>query len=159
MLSKEDNEILCRVGPGTPMGNLMRQYWVPAVRSDELASPDCPPMRWKLLGEELIAFRTPPLPDLEANMLAAGEYAVGNLMRDCNWMQALEGDIDTVHVAFLHGGHRTVQTTPPGTTGYYTARERAARYEMTDAEYGVSYGAYRSAEDDSYYLRIAHFLF
>ena len=39
MLSDKDNELLCRVGPGTPMGNLMRQYWMPAVRSDELPTP------------------------------------------------------------------------------------------------------------------------
>ena len=43
MLSKEDNEILTRVGPGTPMGNLMRQYWVPALPSSEFPSPDSPP--------------------------------------------------------------------------------------------------------------------
>src|SRR2546423_11041205 len=57
MLSKEDNELLCRVGPGTPMGNLMRQYWVPAARSDELPAPNGPPLRVRLLGESLIAFR------------------------------------------------------------------------------------------------------
>jgi len=45
MLSKQDNETLCRVGPGTPMGNLMRQYWLPAIRSDELAQPDGSPLR------------------------------------------------------------------------------------------------------------------
>ena len=45
MLSKEDNELLCRVGPGTPMGNLMREYWMPAMRADELPAPDCPPVR------------------------------------------------------------------------------------------------------------------
>src|SRR5690348_14022310 len=58
MLSIQDNETLCRVGKGTPMGDLMREYWIPAVRSDELPSPDCPPMRLRLLGENLIAFRT-----------------------------------------------------------------------------------------------------
>ena len=58
MLSQEDNELLCRVGPGTPVGNLMREYWIPAVRSDELPAPDCPPVRIRLLGENLIAFRT-----------------------------------------------------------------------------------------------------
>src|SRR3972149_6459855 len=58
MLSKEDNQLLCRVGPGTPMGDLMRQYWLPAIRSDELPSPDSPPMRLRLLGENLIVFRT-----------------------------------------------------------------------------------------------------
>jgi phthalate 4,5-dioxygenase oxygenase subunit len=243
MLSLTDNEILCRVGPGTPMGQLMREYWVPAVRSDELPAPDCPPLRVKLLGEELVAFRAtsgnvglirnscphrgaslffgrneeeglrcvyhgwkfdttgacvdmpsepaesnfrnkvrataypciercdvvwtymgsrttpPPLPDLEPNMLEQGRYAVTNLMRECNWMQALEGDIDTVHVPFLHGGHRTVHNTTPGTTGYYSAREPAAHHKVVDTEYGVSYGAYRSAEEDTYYWRIAHFLF
>src|ERR1043166_3176266 len=57
MLSKEDNELLCRVGPGTPMGDLMRQYWIPAARSDELPAPNGPPLRVRLLGESLIAFR------------------------------------------------------------------------------------------------------
>src|SRR3569833_4399471 len=57
MLSKEDNELVTRVGPGTPMGNLMRQYWIPAVRSEELPSPDSDPVRVLLLGEKLIAFR------------------------------------------------------------------------------------------------------
>src|SRR2546423_11897994 len=58
MLSKEENEFLCRIGPGTPMGDFFRQYWLPAIRSDELAEPDCPPLRVRLLGEDLIAFRT-----------------------------------------------------------------------------------------------------
>jgi len=57
MLTQADNDLLCRVGPGTPMGNLMRQYWMPAVRSDELPAPDCAPLRVKLLGEELVAWR------------------------------------------------------------------------------------------------------
>jgi phthalate 4,5-dioxygenase oxygenase subunit len=242
MLNPEDNDILCHVGPGTLMGNLMRQYWIPAIRSDELPAPDCPPLRVKLLGEQLIAFRTttgsvglvqnacphrgaslffgrneeeglrcvyhgwkfdvtgacmdmpsepaesnfknkvrakaypcierggviwsymgprevpPPLPDLEPNMLSEG-YAVNSMLRECNYMQALEGDIDTVHVAFLHGGHRTMDNTEPGTTSWYTARQRAARYKLRDAEYGVSYGAYRDAQEDTYYWRIAHFMF
>ena len=58
MLSREDNELLCRIGPGTPMGNLMRQYWVPAALSSELPDPDGAPVRVRLLGENLIAFRT-----------------------------------------------------------------------------------------------------
>src|SRR6266508_6516816 len=57
MLSNVDNELLCRVGPGTPMGELMRQYWIPAIRSDELPAPDCSPLRVRLLGENLIGFR------------------------------------------------------------------------------------------------------
>jgi phenylpropionate dioxygenase-like ring-hydroxylating dioxygenase large terminal subunit len=243
MLSEKDNNDLCRVGPGTVMGNLMRQYWLPALRSDELPSPDCPPVRVKLLGEELIAFRAtsgavgliqnacphrgasmffgrneeeglrcvyhgwkfdvtgacvdmpsepaesnfrtkvrtrayptrergsivwaymgpretpPPLPEIEANMLPEGEYQVTALERDCNWVQALEGDLDTVHVAFLHSGHRKPEDAKPGTFGYYGLKERAARFVTIETDYGVSYGAYRAAETDSYYWRIAHFLF
>ncbi|SKA27601.1 Phenylpropionate dioxygenase, large terminal subunit [Enhydrobacter aerosaccus] len=56
MLTQANNDMLCRVGPGTPMGNLMRQYWVPACLSSEL-KPDGEPMRLLLLGEQLIAFR------------------------------------------------------------------------------------------------------
>jgi phthalate 4,5-dioxygenase len=57
MLSTKDNETLCRVSAGTAMGELFRNYWLPAVRSDELAAPDSPPIRIRLLGENLIAFR------------------------------------------------------------------------------------------------------
>src|SRR5947209_7113185 len=57
MLSTEENELLCRVGPGTPMGDLMRQYWVPGLLSREVPTPDSDPRRIMLLGEQLIAFR------------------------------------------------------------------------------------------------------
>jgi len=57
MLNQQDNETLTRVGPGTPMGNLMRRYWVPAALSFELPEPDCPPIEVRLLGEDLVAFR------------------------------------------------------------------------------------------------------
>src|SRR5919106_955778 len=57
MFSREDNEFLTRVGPGTPMGRLMRCYWIPARLSEEIAQPDCPPVRVRLLGEDLVAFR------------------------------------------------------------------------------------------------------
>ena len=58
MLSHESNEYLCRIGPATPMGRMMRQYWIPAIRSDELPAPDCPPIRLRLLGEDLVGYRT-----------------------------------------------------------------------------------------------------
>ncbi|HEY7264837.1 MAG TPA: Rieske 2Fe-2S domain-containing protein, partial [Trebonia sp.] len=57
MLSREDNEILTRVGPGTPMGNLLRRYWIPACLSSEIPEPDGAPERVRLLGEDLVAFR------------------------------------------------------------------------------------------------------
>src|SRR5688572_28188545 len=57
MLSKEENEILTRVGPDTPMGALLRTYWHPVLYTYELADNDSDPVRVRLLGEKLIAFR------------------------------------------------------------------------------------------------------
>jgi len=243
MLSAQDNELLCRVGPGTPMGDLMRQYWIPAIRSDELPAPDCPPLRVKLLGEELIGFRTmsgkvgliqnacphrgaslffgrnqeeglrcvyhgwkfdatgqcvdmpsepaesnfknkvraraypcverngviwaymgprqepPPLPHFESNLVDSGSVRVQLTLRECNWMQALEGDIDTSHLGFLHLGANRAEDVEPRSFEYYLLKDRAPRYDVVDTEVGTSYGAYRPAEEDTYYWRIAHFLF
>lgn len=241
MLSREDNELLCRIGPGTPMGTLMRQYWVPAALSSELPEPDGPPLRVRLLGEDLIGFRAssgavgllqnhcphrgaslfygrnegeglrcvyhgwkfdvrgqcvdmpsepaesnfqgkvrataypcverggliwaylgprstpPPLPALEPNLPADGTLQV--YQRECNWMQALEGDIDTCHTVFLHLGHVTPDEVPAGTWARYALSDRAPRYEVADTDFGVMYGAYRPAEEDSVYWRFANFLF
>ncbi len=57
MLSEADNELLTRVGPGTPMGQLLRRYWMPVLMAEELPGPDCAPVRVRLLGEDLVAFR------------------------------------------------------------------------------------------------------
>ena len=57
MLTKKENELLSRVGPGTPMGNLLRQYWIPALQSTDIPDKDGTPLRVRLLGENLVAFR------------------------------------------------------------------------------------------------------
>ena len=57
MFSERDNEDLTRVGPGTLMGDLMRRYWIPFLLPEELPDPDCPPVRVRLLCEDLVAFR------------------------------------------------------------------------------------------------------
>jgi phthalate 4,5-dioxygenase oxygenase subunit len=245
MLSAQDNELLCRVGRGTPMGRLMREYWLPALTSIELPAPDCPPLRLRLLGEDLIAFRltsgkvgivrdscphrgaslffgrneeeglrcvyhgwkfdetgvcvdmpsepaesnfkgkvrttaypcierngviwtymgsrpsteVPPLPDFESNLVGEGQVRLQLTMRECNWMQAVEGDIDTSHLGFLHLGAAKPEDQNPGTFDYYLVNDRAPRYDVIETPYGTSYGAYRPAEADTYYWRIAHFLF
>jgi phthalate 4,5-dioxygenase len=243
MLSKEDNELLCRVGPGTTMGNLIREYWLPALMSSELPEPNCPPERVRLLGEDLVAFRDsggrvgllahncahrgaslffgrneegglrcvyhgwkydvagrcvdmpnepaesnfkdkirttaypsrerggviwtymgsrstpPPLPDLEPNLLPDGEYQVAKVFRECNWFQGVEGEIDTSHFGFLHMGKVEPEDAIPGSFDYYTVKDRAPRYLTVDTDFGTSYGAYRPAEEDTYYWRMAHFLF
>jgi phthalate 4,5-dioxygenase len=225
------------------MGNLMRQYWLPAIRADELPEPDGAPLRVRLLGENLIAFRTaantvglvhnhcphrgaslffgrneeeglrcvyhgwkfapdgtcvdmpnepqesdfkskikataypcierggiiwaylgprqtpPPLPDLEANMLGSDNVVISIIHRPCNWMQGWEGEMDTVHQAFLHSGATRVEDTVPGTFDYYIASTPAPRFAVIDTPYGTSYGAWRPAAEDTYYWRIAHMLF
>src|SRR6266567_3508413 len=57
MLTREENELLTRVGPGTPMGEVFRPYWIVAGISREIPEPDSPPVRVRLLGEDLIMFR------------------------------------------------------------------------------------------------------
>ena len=57
MLSQKENELLCQVGPGTLMGDLFRRFWLPPLLSSELPEPDCAPVRLRLLGENLVAFR------------------------------------------------------------------------------------------------------
>jgi phthalate 4,5-dioxygenase len=240
MLSATDNELLCRVGPGTPMGNLMRQYWIPALLSEELPAADCPPIRLRLLGENLIGFRVtsgaagivvnacphrgasmffgrneeeglrcvyhgwkfdttgqcvdmpseppesnfkskvrikaypcqerngviwtymgpretpPPLPEWLPNLHP--ESSSGKSMRECNYMQALEGDIDTIHFGFLHAGHVKLEETAFGTPDYYAIKVRNAHMTVIETEVGTTYGAYRPAEEGVDYWRIAHFL-
>jgi phthalate 4,5-dioxygenase len=250
MLTREENELVARVGPGTPIGSLMREYWVPAMLSSELPAPDCDPVRVLLLGERLVAFRDsngrvgmlanncphrgaslffgrneeaglrcvyhgwkfdadgacidmpneptlkrgaptesdfrrkvnavaypcqerggvvwtymgprqvpPPLPDLEPNMLPEDRPVVYAIQRECNWLQGLEGDIDTSHLGFLHLGAVDPESTRPGTFAYYTVKDRAPRYQVIDTEYGAMYGAFRPAESGTAYWRIAQFLF
>jgi phthalate 4,5-dioxygenase oxygenase subunit len=68
MLSASDNELLTRTGPGTAMGNLVRQYWLPVLESRDLA-PDGRPFRMRVLGESLIAFR-----DTQGNVGLLNEF-------------------------------------------------------------------------------------
>jgi phenylpropionate dioxygenase-like ring-hydroxylating dioxygenase large terminal subunit len=243
MLTSEDNELLCRVGPDTPMGAFMRQYWTPALLSSELSAPDSTPVRVRLLGENLIAFRDtagrvglianacphrgaslfyarneedglrcvyhgwkydvtghcvdmpseppestfkerirataypcierggivwtymgpratpPPLADFEAAMLPDGEWTLTAAMRECNYFQALEGDIDTSHAQYLHWGSVRSEDTRPGTFISYRVQNRAPRYRVVDTDFGTMYGAYLPAGDDHYYWRIACYLF
>ncbi len=65
MLSREENEYLTRAGPGTPMGELFRRFWLPAATVEDLPEADCDPIRTRILGEDLVESSTlaiPPLP-------------------------------------------------------------------------------------------------
>ena len=243
MLTRDDNELLCKVGPGTPMGNLFRQYWLPAGLANELPDADGAPLRLRLLSEDMVAFRTtagaigliagacphrgaslffgrneeeglrcvyhgwkfdttgacvdmpnepaesnfkhkiratayecverggvlwvymgpretpPEMPQIESNMLPDGEWNVNAFQVECNWMQRLEGDIDTSHTAFLHNGALDDKEFAPSTFAHYVLKDRAPRYQVVETESGAMYGAYRPAQEDTYYWRIANFLF
>ena len=55
--TREENEWLTKVGPGTLMGNLFRQYWIPVTPVADLTEPGGRQIRVKLLGEDLVLFR------------------------------------------------------------------------------------------------------
>ena len=57
MLSMQENELLTDISPGTPMGDLVRRYWVPVMMSEELPEPDGAPVRLRVLCEDLVIFR------------------------------------------------------------------------------------------------------
>src|SRR5215510_11209071 len=57
MLSREENELICGTGPGTPMGELFRRFWLPVALAEEIPGPDCDPIRVQVLGEHLVLFR------------------------------------------------------------------------------------------------------
>ena len=242
MTSARESEDLTRVGPGTPMGALMRQYWIPAALSSELKA-DGPPMRLMLLGEQLIAFRDsagrvgimdhrcphrcaslfygrneedgircvyhgwkfdaegncvdipnlpsdqdfkhkvkaraykaverngliwaymgpreepPPLPAIEPTLLPEDQVRFCLVQRECNWLQALEGDIDTSHFSFLHFGGVDPDDLEAGHMGRHTVTDRAPEYRVEETDWGIMYGAYRTMRPGIHYWRIAHFLF
>jgi phenylpropionate dioxygenase-like ring-hydroxylating dioxygenase large terminal subunit len=97
----------------------------------------------------------PPLPDLLPNL--DPDCRVDKTLRECNFVQALEGDIDTVHLGFLHSGHRRAEDAAPGTEGYYTLKVRNVSLEVIETPIGTTYGGYRPAEETTDYWRIASF--
>ena len=69
MLTHEENQLLCRVEGDAPMGRLMRRHWVPAALIEQVAEPDGAPVRLRLFGEDLVAFR-----DSRGRVGVVGEY-------------------------------------------------------------------------------------
>src|SRR5262245_7055892 len=57
MVSLAENMRLCQVGKGTPMGEVMRRYWLPFALSSDIPEPDSKPYRVRMFGEDLLAFR------------------------------------------------------------------------------------------------------
>ena len=186
MLTKEQNELLCRVEGGAAMGQMARRHWLPVCMAEEVAQPDGAPVRARLLGEDLVVFRdsnnrigvlseyclhrraslvygrneecglrcafhgwkfdvdgncvdlptsppestykdtikliayptrewadiiwvymgprehVPELPQIELGLVPAASRYVTKKWQDCNWVQSVEGALDTSHFSFLH---------------------------------------------------------
>ena len=56
-MTPQQNDLLCRVEGDSPMGKIMRRHWMPVCMSEEVAEPDCTPLRARLLGENMVVFR------------------------------------------------------------------------------------------------------
>jgi phenylpropionate dioxygenase-like ring-hydroxylating dioxygenase large terminal subunit len=219
------------------MGRLMRQFWVPFLKSSDVVANN-QPYRVRLLGEDLVAFRDaqgqvglvdhacphrgapmvfgrseeqgircvyhgwqfnvrgqcldmpaepadspmckhmtikaypvrerhgvlwaymgdqpetpPPLPDLEWNMVPESHCVVTLRVQECNWLQALEGEIDSAHAAILHGWRK-------GSTisHWRQAADLSPRFECVQHASGVSIAARRHGGADKDYVRVNQFL-
>ncbi len=221
------------------MGNLFRRYWIPFLLSEEVAEPDCPPVRVTLLSEQLIAFRDstgeiglieefcahrrvslwfgrneeggircpyhgwkfdvsgtcleipsepedstfrhevsltsypcverggivwtymgpaehqPEPPAFEWVTVPENQRYHTKRLQDSNYLQALEGGIDSSHVGFLHTGELRSDPLHHGSKGSdYHLSDRKPRFEVKETAGGLNMGVRRNAGDDKYYWRI-----
>ena len=255
-MNRTDNELLTRSGMGSPMGELLRRFWMPALLSEELPERDGPPKKIKIMGEDLLAFRTsdgkvgivephcphrganlyfgrneqcglrcafhgwkfdvegncvdlptsppesdykgtikllayptrewadmiwvymgprelmPELPQLELGLIPASHRYVTKKWQDCNWVQSLEGAIDTSHFSFLH----TVLAKDEATARAALAKAAIAdqskpdhrirwvqndprpKFSVLGHEVGLVIGGARKTNSADLYWRIAQFL-
>jgi phenylpropionate dioxygenase-like ring-hydroxylating dioxygenase large terminal subunit len=112
---------------------------------------------WVYLGERDVP---PPLPAIEATLLPDMELRVMLTMRECNWLQALEGDVDTSHFGFLHVGSVADEDIDATNMHSVAVTERAPEFKVADTDWGTMAGAFRrSADGEGLYWRICHYIF
>jgi phenylpropionate dioxygenase-like ring-hydroxylating dioxygenase large terminal subunit len=245
MLSTVDNDTITRVGRGTPMGEVFRRFWLPVLSSRDVVA-DGTPVRLRVLGENLVAFRDtsgkvgvleaacphrraklfwgrneecglrcayhgwkfdvtgqcvdmpseppgstfkdrvsargypasdrggfiwvymgprelqPEFPRYEWLDLPEGQRGSGTFLQRSNWLQSLEGDIDTAHVSFLHRwlDPETAPVTPQMVDGYrnWVVADTAPQLTVKETEYGFVYGGRRTIGDGQYYWRLSHWV-
>ena len=234
MLTVEENERVTRIGAGTPMGKLFRRYWWPACLSRELPEPDGAPVRVRLLGEDLIAFRDsehkvglvdawcphrraplffgrneecgircvyhgwkfnrhgectdmpsepagttlqskvkliayptvekggviwaymgpkelmPAEPDYEWTRAPATHRYVSKTFENCNYLQALEGGLDTSHSSFAHNNKL-------GDRANLRQHDKAPSIDVERTDYGYFYVSQRNV-DEGKYVRVYHYV-
>ncbi|MFN2460674.1 MAG: Rieske 2Fe-2S domain-containing protein [Candidatus Velthaea sp.] len=234
MLKPQDNERITRVGPGTPMGELQRRYWIPAALSEELPERDGAPIRVRLLSEDLVAYRDtdgnvglvsaycphrrapmffarneecglrcvyhgwkfdrtgncvdmpseppdslfktkvtipayptwegggliwtymgppeamPPPPDYELVRAPETHRFASKTYEECNWLQALEGGLDTSHSSFAHN-------LDIHDKNYLRSQDTAPRLEVHRTDYGYTYAGIRTLRGEQY-VRAYHYI-
>ncbi|PWU03632.1 MAG: (2Fe-2S)-binding protein [Terriglobia bacterium] len=251
MLSREENDLLTQTGPGTPAGDYFRRYWLPALLSSEVPAPDSPPVRMRMLGEDLVAFRDtkgrvglvdefcphrraslfwgrneecglrcvyhgwkfdvngvcvdmpneppeygfnnkvsiaayptreqggvvwaylgppeqiPELPKLEWARVPETHRHVSKRFQETNYLQAIEGGIDSSHSNFLHASVEAFRVTGEYVEKVKNSANLRARYHLLDksprftvqkTDYGLVIAVRRNAEEDTYYWRLTQFL-
>lgn len=239
-MNREVAETLVRSGPGTRMGNLMRRYWVPILKSDEIES-DGPPVRVKILSEDLLAFRdtdgkpgvidefcshrgaslyfgrneeggircayhgvkfdrngqcvdVPSAPKACAHMhiksypcierggivwaymgpkekmpapvelewvtLPESHVFVSRRWQESNYLQAMEGGIDTAHVSYVHRYEVDSDPMHKDTKALdYIKADGNVIFNIEQMPFGLTLFGRRNGEPDSYYWRITQWLF
>jgi phenylpropionate dioxygenase-like ring-hydroxylating dioxygenase large terminal subunit len=234
-VSVAENERLTRIGRGTAMGEVMRRYWMPACLASEIPQPDDPPVRVRLLGENLVAFRDtsgavglvdalcahrraplffgrneecglrcvyhgwkydttgqcvdlpsepefshmrqharikayptyeaggliwtymgpiehqPPVPDYEWLRIPSTHFKISKVEQACNYLQGIEGGIDTAHSSFLHNEDLS-------NNGLLRNRDRHPELDVEITEYGFRYVGIRNISEEQSYIRGYQFI-
>ena len=242
MLSREDNALITRVGRGTPMGTTLRRYWIPALLARELPEPDGAPVRVRLLGEDLIAFRdtqgrvglldefcphrraslffgrneecglrcvyhgwkfdaegrcvdqmnepadhqfkdkifvtayptveaggvvwaymgpaerTPAVPAFAWTRVPPTHITVSKVIQESNWVQGVEGGIDTSHAPILHRLLTSNSTRPGFKPDNPFVRGKAPKLELDVTDYGYRYAGIRPLDETSIHVRTYQFI-
>jgi phenylpropionate dioxygenase-like ring-hydroxylating dioxygenase large terminal subunit len=126
MLNQADNERLCRVGPGTPMGEMMRRYWHPVCMSEQLPARDAAPLRVRLLGEDFVAFR-----DSEGNVGVLEELCM-HRGASLALGRVEEGGIRCLYHGWKFDVKGTVMETPNHDDRKYRERMRAPAFPVRE---------------------------
>ena len=237
MLNAEENRLITQVGPGTPMGNLFRRYWLPAMLSTELPEPDSAPVKLRLLGEDLVAFKTssgrigvidtycphrnanlywgrnedeglrcvyhgwkfdiggncvdmpnepptsryaakvhqnayqarekggvvwvymgpealtPELPELEWTLVGDDYRVATKRIQQCNFLQNLEGELDSSHVSFLHKNFDRTSREGPAID-----LDQHPVFYVKETDYGMAISARREEDEKQFYWRVTPFM-
>jgi phenylpropionate dioxygenase-like ring-hydroxylating dioxygenase large terminal subunit len=240
-MDKQTVDTLVHTGPGTPLGDVLRRYWVPVLLSREIAEPDGPQVRVKILGEKLLAFRdsegAPGLidefcthrgvslffgrneeggircsyhglkfnrhgecvevpsapsmckrmaikaypcierggvvwaylgpsrqaarfPEVEWCTLPASHIYVSKRLQQCNFLQAMEGGIDTSHVTYVHRYEVDDDPMHRGTKANdYIKADGNVVFEIEKTDFGLTLYGRRNGESDTFYWRVTQWLF